>query len=81
MTIAELRPFQDKTVTLALSDGEITTAKISFVDAEHEDIVVDIIQTNRPDNYRRAGSAYAIAASDVASARAALESESERPIT
>jgi hypothetical protein len=71
MTITEMRPFQDRTVTLALRDGEITTCEIVFVDVEHEDIIVDIIHTNRPDNYRREDSSYAIAVSDVASVREA----------
>ena len=60
MTLAEIRPYQDRTVILELADGEITTATIVFVDAEYEDIVVDMISTNRQDNYRHAGAAYAI---------------------
>jgi hypothetical protein len=40
MTIAEITPYLDKTVILRLSDGEITTAKIAFVDNEYEDIIV-----------------------------------------
>jgi hypothetical protein len=67
VTIAEVRSYQDKTVILKLSDGEITTAKIAFVDAEYEDIVVDIISTNRPDNYRHSDAAYTIAAGDLVS--------------
>jgi hypothetical protein len=67
MTIAEIRPYQDKKVILTLSDGEITTAKIAFVDAEHEDIVVDVICTNRPDNYRDSNAAYTIAATELLS--------------
>jgi hypothetical protein len=67
MTIAELRPYQDKTVILGLADGEITTGKIVFVDAEYEDIIVDIVSTNRPDNYRDSDSAYTIAAIDLIS--------------
>ena len=49
MTIAELRPYQDKTVILHLHDGETATAKIAFVDDEYEDIIVDIIDTDRPE--------------------------------
>jgi hypothetical protein len=40
MTIAEITPYLDKTVILRLSNGEITTAKIAFVDNEYEDIIV-----------------------------------------
>jgi predicted membrane GTPase involved in stress response len=67
MTLAEIRPYQDRTVILHLADGEITTATIVFVDAEYEDITVDVISTNRQDNYRHAGAAYAIAFVDLVS--------------
>jgi small nuclear ribonucleoprotein (snRNP)-like protein len=67
MTIDELRPYQGKTVTVRLHDGEVTTVKIVFVDAEYEDIIADIIQTNRPVNYKEApDSAYTIRAADIA---------------
>jgi hypothetical protein len=69
MTIAELRPYQDKTVVLNLHDGEIATVKIAFVDGEYEDIVVDIVHTTRPAQYKwSTKSAYTIRASDIASA-------------
>lgn len=77
MTIAEVRPFQDRTVVLALTGGEITTCKIVLVDAEYEDIIVDIIHTNRPYNYRSEDSAYAIAVSDVASVEEAPAGDSK----
>jgi len=48
MKVAELKPYEDKTVVLHLSDGEIATAKIVYVDAEYEDIIVDMVRTNRP---------------------------------
>ncbi len=67
MTIAEIRPYQDKTVTLNLSKGEITTAKILAVSDEYNDFIVDIISTNRPDTYRQADSKYVIAAADLVS--------------
>ena len=79
MTIAEVRPYQDKTVILKLSDGEITTAKIAFVDVEDEGIVVDIISTNRPDNYRHSDAAYAIAAADLVSIEEVLGPISQLP--
>ena len=77
MTIAEIRPYQDKMVILTLLDGEITTAKIAFVDAEYEDIVVDVIRTNRPDSYRDSNSAYAIAAADLVSIEEVPEQSSQ----
>jgi hypothetical protein len=53
MIITELKPYQDKTVILNLNDGERVTAKISYVDTEYEDIIVDILHTSRPEAYRR----------------------------
>jgi hypothetical protein len=68
VTFQEVRAYQDKIVILYLSDGEVTNAKIQFADAEHEDIVVDIISTNRPDRYRtETKSAFAIRAADLIS--------------
>ena len=48
MTIAEPKPHEDKLVILNLRDGESITAKILFVNSEYDDIIVDIIDTNRP---------------------------------
>jgi hypothetical protein len=68
MTIAELTRYQDKTVILRLHDGEIATVKVTFVDAEYEDIIVDIISTNRPENYKGpSNAAYVIGAAALAS--------------
>jgi small nuclear ribonucleoprotein (snRNP)-like protein len=67
VTISELKPFQDAEVTLQLKDGEVLRAKIAFVDVEYEDIVVDVIETTRPENYKNSESAYSVAASDVLS--------------
>ncbi len=66
MTIEELRPYQDETVILHLRDGEIATVKIVFVDAEYEEIIVDVVQSNREYKGPK-GSAYTIAASEVVS--------------
>ena len=52
MTIAELKPYQDKTVVLNLHDGECVTAKVTYVDAEYEDIIVNIFHTSRPEAYK-----------------------------
>jgi hypothetical protein len=69
MTITELTHYEDKVAILHLRDGEIVTARIVLVDAEYEDIIVDIINTNRPGQYKGPdNSAYTISASDIASA-------------
>ncbi|HKU20205.1 MAG TPA: hypothetical protein VJQ50_04265 [Terriglobales bacterium] len=68
MKITELRRYQDKRVILRLHDGEVATVKVTFVDAEYEDIVVDIIGTNHPEKYKGpSNAAYVIEAADLAS--------------
>jgi hypothetical protein len=68
MTVEELTPYQNKSVILHLNDGEIAQAKVVFVFTEYEDMVVDIITTNRPDKYTAglSSAAYVIQASDLA---------------
>lgn len=64
MTISELKPWQDKTVVLHLFDGEITTAKVDFVDAEYGDIIVTVLASSR--HYENADkSAFAIPAAHI----------------
>ena len=53
INVSELKPFENRTVVAHLNDGEIATVKIAFVDAEYEDIIVDIVTTNRPEAYKR----------------------------
>jgi hypothetical protein len=66
MTIDDLKPWQDKVVVLCLRDGEVTTAKVDFVDSEYEDIIVTVLASNR--HYERpAERAFAIAAADISS--------------
>jgi hypothetical protein len=67
MTSSELKDFQDREVILRLTDGETLRVLISFVDMEYEDVIVDIIETDRPGNYRTPGAAYTILASDIVS--------------
>ena len=44
--IAHLKEFEDCTVILPLTDGEVLKAKIAFVDLEYEDIIVDVLETS-----------------------------------
>ena len=68
MTIAQLRGLQNCTVVLRLTDGEVLMSRINFVDLEYEDIVIDVLETNRPEQYKGPkNSAYAIKAEDIAS--------------
>jgi hypothetical protein len=57
-------------VTLQLKDGEVLRARISFVDLEYEDIIVDVLETNQPEHYKDPNAAYTLAASDIISVRA-----------
>ena len=66
ITISELRPYEDKTVRLRLLDGEVSTVKVNFIDPEYEDLIVDVIDTNRPNTYKDLNSAYTIAISEIA---------------
>jgi hypothetical protein len=64
MTTGDLKPWEDKTVVLHLYDGEITTAKVDFIDAEYEDVIVTVLASNR--HYERAKErAFAIRAADI----------------
>jgi hypothetical protein len=68
VTIAQLRGLQNCTVVLRLTDGEVLMSRINFVDLEYEDIVIDVLETNRPEQYKGPkNSAYAIKAEDIAS--------------
>ena len=74
MTVAELKQFEDQTVVLHLTDGEIATAEVVFVDTEYEDIIVHIVTTNRPLTYKDpSNAAYAIPVADIQ--RAVISSE------
>jgi hypothetical protein len=61
-----LQEFRDCNVSLQLADGEALTATIRYVDLEYDDIVVDVLSTNRPAQYRGPkDSAYTIKAVDI----------------
>jgi hypothetical protein len=68
VTIAQLQEFQDCTVMLRLTDGEVLKAQIDFIDLEYEDIIGDVLETGKPEQYRGPkSSAYTIKATDVLS--------------
>lgn len=66
MTVDELKIWEDKIVVFSLRDGEVTTAKVDFVDREHEDIIVTVLSSNRFYD-RPSEQAFAIAAADITS--------------
>jgi hypothetical protein len=69
MKISDLSPFQDCEVALHVKDGEVLRAKVAFVDLEHEDIIVHVLETNQPEHYKDPNASYAVAASDIVSVR------------
>jgi hypothetical protein len=72
MTAAELMELQDATVVLHLKDGEVLRAKIAYVNLEYDDVIVDVLETNRPEHYKDSNASYTVRASDVASAQKVL---------
>ncbi len=69
MRISDLKEYLDKTITLRMTDGEIVTARVDFIDEEHQDIIVEVLESTRSQPYNPA-CAYAIAAADIMSAEA-----------
>jgi hypothetical protein len=67
VTIDQLREFQDRVVILRLTDSEILKAKIDFVDLEYEDIIVKVLETNMPEQYKHPNADYTVRAADIAS--------------
>ena len=68
MTIAQLQEFQDCVAILRLIDGEVLKARIDFVDLEYEDIIVDVLETSKRENYNGPKNfVYAVKAADVIS--------------
>jgi len=69
MTTGELRPFENKIVTLTLTDGEVMKARLYFVDEEYQDVIVDVLETTTPERYQaRETSAFCVCVADIVSA-------------
>ena len=43
--------FEDKTVSVKCTDGELISGKISLVDEEYQDLIIDVTYTSRPDKW------------------------------
>jgi hypothetical protein len=52
MQFSDVKPFEDREATIQMIDGEQLRAKIVFVDSEYDDVIVDVLETNRPAQYR-----------------------------
>ena len=68
MQLADLKPYEDRELTLHMTDGETLRAKILFVDPEYDDVIVDLIGTNKPDTDRNLGEkcAYVFSLAEIA---------------
>jgi hypothetical protein len=51
MTLCELKAFHNKTVSITFHDGEVATARLACSSEDCEDVMVDILGTNRPERY------------------------------
>jgi small nuclear ribonucleoprotein (snRNP)-like protein len=50
--LKNLKASVDKRVVLHCTDGEVITAEIVSVSDEHEDVIYDIVSSNRPEVYQ-----------------------------
>ncbi len=67
MTACELRAFDNKTVRITFLDGEIATARLTCSSEDCEDVMVDIVATDRPDRYAHHNCSYVVPASELLS--------------
>lgn len=51
MTLSELQAFHNRTVSITFRDGEVATARLACSSEDCEDVMVDILGTNRPERY------------------------------
>jgi hypothetical protein len=51
MTSCELKPFHNRTVSITFHDGEVATARLTCSTEDCEDVIVDILGTDRPERY------------------------------
>ncbi len=54
-----------KQVVLGFRDGEVTLAEPHVISDEDSDIFYDVVSTNRPERYAKAGAAYLASLSDI----------------
>lgn len=57
-----LRQFQERTVLLRTTEGEVMRVKVIFVSRSEGDLIYDLIESNQPERYTdsAASSSYAI---------------------
>jgi hypothetical protein len=68
MNIEDLKPLKDKIVTFRMTDGEVAKVRVHSISDEYEDLIVDILETTKPEHYRDLSNAFTFAAADIVSA-------------
>lgn len=68
MRANELKQFVDRTVTLQMTNGEITKVKVNLVDEENEDVIAVVVETSCPEHHRAPCAMHTFAAEDIVSA-------------
>jgi hypothetical protein len=51
-----------------MTDGEIAKVRICMLDAEYDDLIVDVLETSFPERYLSHLAAYTFSAKDISSA-------------
>lgn len=65
MNIEELKWLKDKVVTLQMNNGEIARVRVHWVDDEYDDLIVDILETNKPELYGDLSNTFTFSAADI----------------
>jgi hypothetical protein len=65
MRIEDLKHFVDRTVTLRMTDGEITKAKVDFVDEEREEVIAAVLESSCSERYRAPCAVHTFAAGHI----------------
>ncbi len=68
MTSCELKAFHNRTVSITFHDGEVANARLTCSGEDCEDVIVDILGTNRPERYAQPNTcSYIVPASELVS--------------
>ena len=68
MTTCELKAFHNRTVNITFHDGEVATARLTCPSEDCEEVMVDILGTNRPERYAQLHTcSYIVPASELVS--------------
>jgi hypothetical protein len=51
--LLKLKAYENKTLQITCSDGELIQAEVLFVDNEARDVVCDLLSTTKPEKYKQ----------------------------